>query len=75
MSGIRYLSSDLIYKAKRPYDPERPQYDCYRPAESGSYMILDCWVCDKQGRVHPGYNVSPVPVHGRNIGPIVGNYD
>jgi hypothetical protein len=65
-----FFRNSLIYKAKRGklYDPERPRFNCYRPAHNGSYYVLDCWVCDENGEVHPGYNVSPVPVHWQNIG-------
>lgn len=66
----RQLKSNHIYKAKRGhiYDPDNKKYNCYRPAQSGSYGILDCWVCDEAGNIHPGYNVSPVPVSQESIG-------
>ena len=66
----RFLSNKVIYKAKRGhvYDDSKPRYNCYIPANSGRYGILDCWVCDRRGNVHPGYNVSPVPVSADNIG-------
>lgn len=70
----RFFSSKLIYKAKRGHihDDSKPRYDCYIPAESGSYGIFDCWVCDSKGNIHPGYNVSPVPVSADNLGDVVG---
>lgn len=70
MKGNRFLRSNFIYKAKRGhiYDEDNKQYNCYRPANSGTYSILDCWVCDEAGNVHPGYNVSPVPVCNSNLG-------
>lgn len=69
-NSIPFLRSSLIYKAKlgHIYDPENKQYDCFRPANDGRYSILDCWVCDENGNVHPGYNVSPVPVSCAVIG-------
>ena len=60
----RFMVSRCIYRAKRgkAYDPDNRKYDCYRPAQDGAYDVLDCWVCDRNGNVHPGYIVSPVPV-------------
>jgi hypothetical protein len=66
-----------IYKAKRGriYDDQQKQFNCYRPAfafTSPPTYIADCWVCDSAGKLHPGYNVSPVPVLVQNLGQIVG---
>jgi hypothetical protein len=54
----------LIYKAKRGqiYDPVKREYNCYSPAWSGNFGIVDCWVCDETGRIHPGFSNYPVPV-------------
>ena len=66
----RNLFSNLIYCAKRGhiYDPDNKKYNCFLPAEDGAYGILDCWVYDESGNIHPGYNVSPVPVCQDDIG-------
>lgn len=56
-----------IYKAVQAYDPEAPKFSYYKPHYTGDYEICDCWVCDKNGRIHPGYNVCPVPVHYSNL--------
>ena len=70
---LRNLREHTIYKAKRGqiYDPDNKKFNCYRPALNGAYAILDCWVCDEAGNVHPGYDVSPVPVHQDSLGKIV----
>jgi hypothetical protein len=72
-----FLSSKSIYKAKRGhvYDPEKPKYNCFIPARSGSWEILDCWPCDEDGNIHPGYSVSPVPVHRSVLGAVVGEVE
>lgn len=71
----RRTKSNNIYQAKRGkiYDPEQKQFNCYRPVYDGSFFTLDCWVCDKEGNIHPGYNISPVPVHVDNLGRVVGS--
>lgn len=25
--------------------------------------IVDCWIVNKEGKVHPGFNASPVPIN------------
>lgn len=74
MSTPPFLSSKLIYKAKKGhiYDPAKKQYNCFKPALSGRYQILDCFPCDKNGRIHPGYATSPVPIHYSALGEVVG---
>ena len=69
------MIAHIIYKAKRGciYDEEQPRYNCYTPVEYANGCTLgDCWVCDKDGNIHPGYNVSPVPVSIESLGQVVG---
>jgi hypothetical protein len=71
-SGARFLEGH-IYKmsgSRDPYDEDAPQFDCLSPAmdDNGQFSIVDCWITDSMGNVHPGYNVSPVPVSVDNIG-------
>lgn len=72
----KFFSSKLIYKAKRGqiYDSDKPKYNCYLPANSGSYSLFDCWVCDEHGNIHPGYCNSPVPVSADQLGQVVGEH-
>jgi hypothetical protein len=67
MTESRHFSKYFIYQASEPYDLERPEYDCYRPLSSGSYVLFDCWVCNGQGEVHPGYSAGGVPVNRRSL--------
>ena len=66
-----------IYKAKRGkiYDDDNPQFNCYSPVFEGEFTIVDCWVCTKDGEIHPGYNVSPVPVYVGYLGKMIGWMD
>jgi hypothetical protein len=73
--SVSFLSSKLIYAAVEPHDEEYPEYNCYRPVDSGRYFMLDCWVCDEQGNVHPEYNACGVPVRAENIGEAVADYE
>ena len=70
----------LIYKAKRghiyrTYTKRDRRYDCYRPCETGDYCIVDCWVCDELGNVHPDFNCSGVPIDTDILGPVVNKID
>ncbi|MBF0230975.1 MAG: hypothetical protein HQK63_15510 [Desulfamplus sp.] len=70
----------LIYRAKRGriYRTDRPKdrrYDCYTPCETGDYCIVDCWVCDEYGNIHPGFNCSGVPVFTEYLGQVVNKID
>jgi len=70
----------LIYRAKRGHiyrtdTPKDRKYDCYSPCMSGDYEIVDCWVCDESGNVHPGYSCSGVPVDVDSLGKIVNKID
>ena len=73
---MKHTVKDVIYKAKRGriYDEARPRFNCYAPIHTGKYNIVDCWPCDKNGNIHPGYNVSPVPVDTDNLGEAIGKF-
>lgn len=64
----------IIYKAiGGPHDDERPEFGCYCPAAYAADCVVgDCWVCDDRGNLHPGYNVSPVPIAVERLGETVG---
>ncbi|MGO9611588.1 MAG: hypothetical protein ACLPX5_00925 [Dissulfurispiraceae bacterium] len=70
---IRFTSDGVYRAADGPYDESQPQFDCVWPAmdDNGQYSIVDCWITDSHGNIHPGYNVSPVPVVVENIGEMV----
>lgn len=68
----KFVSSKFIYEAVELYDLDSPEYDCYMPCFSGCFAIVDCWICDKQGNIHPGYNICGVPVNVDNIGDPIG---
>lgn len=63
----------IIYKAApgEIYDDEAPEYDCYSPDDDFDGYCCDCWVCDAEGNIHPGYDNSPVPVHEDKIGEFI----
>jgi len=66
----------FIYQADEPYDEEYPEYDCYIPANYVDNCIVgDCWVCNKEGDVCPGYENCGVPISAEGIGEIIGRVD
>lgn len=42
-------------------------YHYAKPVHTGDYSICDCWIVNKEGEIHPGFNVSPVPVNRDSI--------
>lgn len=72
----RYLIKGAIYKSKNSYDHTNEKYDCFSPVHSGSGMyVVDCWVCDSEGNIAEGLNVSPIPVMVDWLGEIVGELE
>lgn len=60
----RYNVSQTYKLKSGPYDSERPEFDHVNPCypDNGQLTIVDCWVCTSHGKIHPGYNVAPVPI-------------
>ncbi|HNC59536.1 MAG TPA: hypothetical protein PLP33_29180 [Leptospiraceae bacterium] len=69
---MRFLQN-TIYRNLSPetYSTYPEKYNCLLPADSGNYLICDCWIVDEFGNVDPDYNVSPVPTHYKNLGEVV----
>jgi hypothetical protein len=70
----------LIYRAKRghtyrTYTAKDKKYNCYSPCMSGDFGIVDCWVCDEFGNVHPDFNCYGVPIDTDILGPVVNKLD
>jgi hypothetical protein len=70
----------LIYKAKRGHvyrtDTSKDRrYNCYSPCMSGDFGIVDCWVCDEFGNVHPEFNCYGVPTNTDVLGSVVNKID
>lgn len=59
-----------LYKLHEPYDEDAPEFNCIQPALANNHYLFDAWICDEQGRVHPGYNVSPVPILKDSFNPV-----
>jgi hypothetical protein len=70
---MMYLKG-IIYKAApgEIYDDEAPEYDCYCPEYDFDGYCCDCWVCDAEGNIHPGYDRQAVSVGEGRLGEIIG---
>jgi hypothetical protein len=63
-----FVSKCLMYEIEGCiHDDGNPEFAYYVPCESGSYWMVDCWIVDEEGNVHPGYNVAGVPVATKNF--------
>lgn len=62
-----------LYKIKPEFiDWDNGDKYCWaKPAYSGMLgldrYVADFWIVSKSGSVHPGYNVSPVPIQERYL--------
>lgn len=58
-----FVSEYLMYEIKGwTYDDERPEFQYLIPMCSGNFWMVDCWIVDIKGNVHPDYKVAGVPV-------------
>ena len=64
----------IIYRAAQGeiYDNNAPEYDCYSPVDDFKGYVCDCWVCDKHGNIHSGFDIQAVPVREKSLGEIIG---
>ena len=74
------IFAGAIYKAKRGKinDKAMPRYNCFIPEhtfEKDEFDIVDCWPCDKEGNIHPGYNYSAIPVSPNDLGEMIDRGD
>lgn len=66
----RFTKGSIYTLEDGPYDDNNKKYDCVMPVydDNGEFYVVDCWITDKKGNVHPGYNVSPVPILVEDFG-------
>jgi hypothetical protein len=63
-----FVSKCVMYKIEGwTYDDDRPEFQYLIPMHSGNFWVVDCWIVDEEGNVHPGYNVAGVPVATSNF--------
>ena len=70
MGNPRFKAGDRFPTKRQLYDSDDDeQYDHVEPAinDNGKFWLVDCWLVTEDGKVHPGYNVSPVPVRVEDI--------
>ena len=69
---MKTVCSRIIYRAVDLYDDDMPEFDCYRPVYTGSFLLVDCWPCTADGEIHPSCDCAPVPIDCNGIGDPVG---
>ena len=42
-------------------------YHYAKPIYTGDYNLCECWIVNKEGKVHPFFKNSPVPVNRDSI--------
>jgi len=63
-----FVSKHVMYEIEAwTYDDDRPEFQYLVPMHSGNFWMVDCWIVDEEGNVHPDYNVAGVPVATGNF--------
>jgi hypothetical protein len=59
----RFISKNLMYEIKGCiYDNDNPVYRYFVPLFSGHCHMVDCWIVNEEGEIHPGYSSAGVPI-------------
>jgi hypothetical protein len=67
------FETGMSYQLKYPtsYDDEfgegYTRVETYGKIECEGMYIVDCWVVNEQGEIHPGMTESPVPVNFNDV--------
>lgn len=72
---MKKFKPNTIYRWKKgqgiesmpPYDKYDEEYKFLRATDYNNSPIGDCWIINRVGKIHPGYNVSPIPVNIDNV--------
>jgi hypothetical protein len=57
----KFISKNLMYEIEGwVYDDSKPAYRYLVPLYSGRYHMVDCWIVNEKGQIHPGYNCAGV---------------
>ena len=51
------------------FDDEYPDYKYFVPLHTGRFDLVDCWVVNRNGDVHPDYDAAGVPIHTWHLRP------
>ena len=63
-----FVSKHLMYEIEGcVYDENEPEYMFFVPCDSGRFWMVDCWIVNEDGSLHPGYNVAGVPIATKNL--------
>lgn len=59
------------YSEVDEFNPNGTRYDRAKPVKgSTGCWMTDCWICDREGNIHPSYCNSPVPVGSGSVKPV-----
>lgn len=59
----RFISRNLIYEIEGwVYDSDEPEFKYLVPLHSGNFAMVDCWIVNEKGSIHPGYSCAGVAI-------------
>lgn len=67
-----FVSAHVLYESEAThglFDEEYPNYKYFIPLHTGRFGLVDCWVVNRNGDIHPGYDAAGVPIHTWHLRP------
>ena len=59
----KFISKNLMYEIEGwVYDSDEPEFKYLVPLGSGNFYMVDCWIVNEKGRIHPGYSCAGVAI-------------
>ena len=63
-----FVSQYLMYEVEDwVYDESKSEFMFFIPCISGNFWMVDCWIVDADGNVHPDHSTAGVPVATRSF--------
>ncbi len=59
----KFISKNLMYEIEGwVYDSDEPEFKYLVPLCSGNFYMVDCWIANEKGHIHPGYSCAGVAI-------------
>lgn len=59
----KFISKNLMYEIEGwVYDSDEPEFKYLVPLCSGNFYMVDCWIVNEKGDIHPGYSCAGVAI-------------
>lgn len=67
-SKTKFISKNLMYEIEGwVYDSDKPEFKYLVPLYSGNFCMVDCWIVNEKGDIHPSYNRAGIAIGTRRF--------